>query len=417
MSSGNLSAIENEKAVLDTERLSAIAEALGLAPQSLFPRSPNRHFQITHQAGLDSLAPMAPNVVDRVTGKISPHHNLLRPLAGEFVGKHIAPFFIEVRPVPDDAIRFISHHHEEFFLAVRGQFECLIQTSEGVERQILVPGDCLYFRSSLPHCIRSASNEPAYALNVVHSIYGSIDVEDTELPVQSNGGAERNLTEQIADRLGAVRQSTGMSMGEFARELGISVRTLADLERGRKAASIELLLTACRRFHKPLEYFLSSHMHEQPSYFVQRASEIRALPPRVRRRLVDSTWSETQYRSLASGFGPRGMYPYYVKLRSPAPHSATLHEHHGQEFIYVLNGEVTLTTLVDGERHSEKLSAGDSCFIDSTVPHRFFGMGLSPYDESSAEIVDVYWCPLGETYLFEENRVGYVHPIAAPSPS
>jgi transcriptional regulator with XRE-family HTH domain len=249
----------------------------------------------------------------------------------------------------------------------------------------------------------------------VHSIYGTVDTENTGLSVYSSKGAEPNLTGQIADALAALRQSAGMSMSDFARELKISVRTLADIERGRKSASIEVLLAACRRFRKPLEYFLSSHTHERPFYVIQRASEIAGLPPRPRRRLVDSTWSETQYRSLASGFGPRGMYPYYVKLRSPAPHAASLHEHHGQEFVYVLNGEVTLATVADGKRYSEKLVAGDTCFIDSTVPHRFLGTGLSPYDQSSAEIIDVYWCPLGESYLFEENRGGYFQPPAPPS--
>jgi mannose-6-phosphate isomerase-like protein (cupin superfamily) len=136
--------------VLDTERLAAIADALGLPPQSLFPKSPNRHFQITHQSNLDSLPSSTLNVVDKSTGLVGAHHNLLRPLAGEFVGKHVAPFRIEILPVPDDEVRFISHHHEEFFVVVSGELECLIRTPEGVARQVLVPGDCVYFRSSLP---------------------------------------------------------------------------------------------------------------------------------------------------------------------------------------------------------------------------------------------------------------------------
>ena len=59
--------------------------------------------------------------------------------------------------------------------------------------------------------------------------------------------------------------------------------------------------------------------------------------------------------------------------------------------------------ILDGERITERLSAGDTCFIDSTVPHRFLGTGLSPYEKSSAEVIDVYWCPLGESYLFEDD--------------
>ena len=144
---------------------------------------------------------------------------------------------------------------------------------------------------------------------------------------------------------------------------------------------------------------------ERPFYFIQRASEIRNSPARTRRRLVDSGWTETQFRSLADGFGSRGMYPYYVKLRHPGGNNISLHEHHGQEFAYVLNGQVTLVTLLNGQRVSETLSAGDKCFIDSTVPHRLLGMGLSPYEQSNAVIIDVYWFPLGESYLFEDDSV------------
>jgi mannose-6-phosphate isomerase-like protein (cupin superfamily) len=179
------------------------------------------------------------------------------------------------------------------------------------------------------------------------------------------------------------------------------VRQLADIERGRKSVSIDLLIRACRRFRKPLEYFLESTVVNRPFYFVQRSAGISSLPVRTRRRLQDEGWSDAQFRPLASGFGSRGMHPYYVKLRHSGPHDVTLHEHHGQEFVYVLNGEVTLITILDGERITERLSAGDTCFIDSTVPHRFLGTGLSPYEKSSAEVIDVYWCPLGESYLFE----------------
>jgi transcriptional regulator with XRE-family HTH domain len=247
----------------------------------------------------------------------------------------------------------------------------------------------------------------SYTIHVLHSPYGTVDSELGDSAVFLKRAAPTDLTENIVDQLITLREARGMSIGEFARELGINVRQLADIERGRKPLPLDTLMQACRRFRKPLEYFLSHSQLDGLPYFVQRASEIRKTPVRTRRRLVDAGWSETQFRSLASGFGPRGMYPYYVKLRHPGSnYDISLHEHHGQEFAYVLNGQVTLITVLNGERVTETLVAGDTCFIDSTVPHRFLGMGLSPYDESSAEIIDVYWCPLGESYLFEDDKSG-----------
>jgi transcriptional regulator with XRE-family HTH domain len=403
MSVAGLSEIETEKSVLDLERLVVIADALGVRPDSMFPKSHSRHFQVARRATIETLPPATLKLLDRSSGTITAHHNRLRPLADAFVGKHIEPFQVEVLPLPDADIRFISHHHEEFLFVLRGEVECLIKTPEGPAQETLAAGDCLYLLSNLPHCLRAVGGQPAHTIDIVHSPYNTADSEHGDTAIYFKDGIPKNLTEQIADQIAALREARGLSTTEFARELDISVRQLADVERGRKAVSIDLLLRACRRFRKPLEYFLSRTAVHPPFYFIQRASDIGRLPVRTRRRLVDKGWADTQFRSLASGFFPRGMHPYYVKIRDPGPDDITLHEHHGQEFVYVLTGEVTLITVLDGKRVRERLSAGDTCFVDSTVPHRFVGEGLSPYDDSSAELIDVYWCPLGEGYLFEED--------------
>lgn len=411
ISAASLSAIENEKVVLDLERLVAIADVLGIRPDAMLPKSPSCHFHVTRHSALETWPATPLNLPNRESAPASSHLNLLRPLAGPFVGKHMEPFHIKVGPIADDQIHYICHHREEFFFVLRGDVECLLKTPDGLVRETLGAGDCMYFRSNLPHCIRALPGQTPFAIHVVHTPYSTADSEYGDTAISFNDGLPKNLTEQIACQIVALRQARGMSMGSFAEELNLSVRRLAEIERGRKSVSIKLLLAACRHFRKPLEYFLSGTMLDRPFYFVQHVREISRLPVRARRRLVDPQWSE--FRSLASGFGPRGMFPYYVKHRYPKGQSITLHEHHGQEFTYVLNGEVTLVTVLEGKRVTETLSAGDACFIDSTVPHRFIGLGLSPYDDSSAEIIDVFWCPLGESYLFEDDAVE-VRPDAVP---
>ena len=404
ISVANLSAIENEKARLDLERLVAIADVFGIRADELFPTSPGRHYLVTSRAAMDALPASPLALVDPASGKLEPHHAALKPLADAFVGKHIEPFLIQVPRVADEDVRFISHHREEFLFVTRGALECLLQTPDGPARETLNTGDCIYFWSHLPHCLRAVTDEGASAVDVVHAPYGTVESEHGDMAIYFSNGMAKSLTEQIAAQIEALRLSRGMAMNDFARELDLSPRQLADVERGRKSLSIDVLLRACRRFHKPLEFFLARTSVSRPFYQVQRAPDIARLPVRGRKRLVDGSWSRTEFRSLAPDFGPRGMLPYYVKLRLPNDYDLTLHEHHGQEFAYVVAGEVTLVTIVDGKRVSERMTAGDVCFIDSTVPHRFLGQGVSPYgDESSAEIIDVFWCPLGESYLFEDE--------------
>lgn len=405
ISTASLSSIENDKCVLDIEKLFAIAEAFGMRPDSMLPRNPRRHFHINRSSASEAAYSSVTFRGGAQENRL-PYHNRVRPLADVFSGKHMEPFQIEISSIADDQAKFVSHHHEEFFFVQRGEIEFLAKTPDGMVRERLGMGDSVYFRSNLPHCIRSAAaGQMAHAIHVIHSPYGIADSDHANVPIYVNGDVTKSLTGRVGNQFASLRRAQGMSMTEFARELRISVRMLADIEHGKKSIAIDLLLLAGRKFRKPIEYFLSHTLIARPFYYLQRAGEIKHLPVRARRRLVDAGWAENEFRSLASGFGPRGMYPYYVKIGDPRSHGLdlTLHEHHGQEFVYVLNGEMTLLTVLDGKRVSETLVAGDTCFIDSAVPHRFIGMGLSPYDRSSAEMIDIYWCPLGESYLFDDD--------------
>jgi mannose-6-phosphate isomerase-like protein (cupin superfamily) len=76
-------------------------------------------------------------------------------------------------------------------------------------------------------------------------------------------------------------------------------------------------------------------------------------------------------------------------------------EHHGQEFIFVLDGSVELVTWLENGQQSEVLSTGDAVYLESSVPHAFRGRSLNPYSATRAEIIEVFWSPLGEDYLFD----------------
>jgi transcriptional regulator with XRE-family HTH domain len=396
-----LSDLENEKAVLNLERLADISDALGVSPDAFFPRTKTYHFQICRGSQLPLGNGTSPRVIDPTTGREDAYHHSLRALAGDFIGKHIEPYHIEIRPMADEAMTLINHHHEEFFCVLSGEVECVLETPDGIVRERFTAGDCMYFRSYLPHCLRSVQPEPARALDVVCSALGVVEpafgARDSHIVYKK--ASHRGLAAQAGAKIRALRQSHGLSMAEFAGELDLTVRQLAAFEEGRKAVPIDHLVRICARFGNPLEHFVASTLHQKPYYFIQRAGDIPTLPTRTRRS--ESGLAGEVFKSLASGFGERGMYPYHVTLPDPGSTPVQLHEHHGQEFIYVLKGQVKLMTVLDGENCVETLSPGDSCFIDSTAPHRFVSANFNPYDDdSTADVIDVLWCPLGESYLF-----------------
>jgi transcriptional regulator with XRE-family HTH domain len=402
-----LSDIENEKTVLNVERLVDISDALGVPVDALFPRTKTYHFQITRRSAARQ-RPVTAKIVDQATGAHFSYHNGLQPLADAFIGKHIEPFAIEILPVPDEEVTLINHHHEEFFCVLGGVVECLLETPQGVVRERLTAGDCMYFRSYLPHCIRSAQAGPAHALHVVCFELGAIDAAPgaPESPVIYKKAARQSFTLQVAAKIKALRLARGLSVAEFAGALDLTVRQLAAIEAGRKAVAIDQLVRICSKFGNPLEYFVAGTLQEKPYHFVQRADDISRLPLRTRRGASRTNGQAPEiFKSLAGGFGLRRMYPYHVTLPDPGSGPIHLHEHHGQEFIYVLKGQVKLLTVLDGSQCAETLSPGDACFIDSTVPHQFVSANLNPFDaDATADVIDVFWCPLGEGYLFLDDR-------------
>jgi transcriptional regulator with XRE-family HTH domain len=391
-----LSAVENQQVSVDVELLFRLSEAFGIPLDALLLRRRAAHFQITRRVELDAHPPAPLKVVSRTRRSVTAYHNRLWPLADAFVGKYIEPFEIEIQPVRDDELRFISHTHEEFVFVLHGKLEVLLKSPQGLVREKLGPGDCMYFWSYLPHCIRSTTREPARSVHVLSSLDEPVDSETADWvsgPVIYMMEAPfKNPVEQIADRIVSLRRARGMSAAKFAKYIGISIRRLARIERGDGPISLKLLLHICRTFRKPLDYFLASAARPGVFRFVDRAADLRK---RARRRDNDRSskpWvGESLDSPLAAGFDGRRMFPSLVSLEGSNERPLRMDHHQGQEFVYVLKGEVNLTTERDGDPVTVTLSPGDSCLLDSSVPHRFDASSLSPYDSPRAEMLAVHW--------------------------
>jgi transcriptional regulator with XRE-family HTH domain len=403
VSTATMSNIERDRISVDVERLLALSSALSINHADLVPRAGGSHFEVVRRSVVRTAAP-APRAVDS-QGRQVPYHNGVRPLAQGVIGKQIEPFLIRAMPIADEDVSFINHGHEEFFFVLSGTIECRLKTPDGLVTQTLHEGDSMYFWSSLPHCIRSATSEPAEALHVL-CVAQSDRLAEQQSRTATIYSREWPLTvtQRVGGRVRALRVASRMTVQEFAEAANVGARWLADAERGRKAIPVTFLLTLCRRFQKPIDFFLVGALTPPPYCFVQRAADVPSIPPR-RRRLSDPRLPSRAdiFRPLASGFPKRSMHPYYVKLDPHDCDADSIREHHGQEFVYVLNGEIEVRTIVDCRPHVETLSAGDACFIDSTVPHRFVGASVNPFAPGAPEVITLFWSPLGEEYLFAEE--------------
>jgi len=207
----------------------------------------------------------------------------------------------------------------------------------------------------------------------------------------------------VGERLRTLRDMHGWTVEQVAVVVGISVRRLERIEAGERPVPLDVMLRLARAFGRPVVE-LVGETQRPPYYVVQRSASIPSLPSRTRQTPVERP-SEPQSKTcqpLAFGFPTRHLFPYFIQLRQAGEDALTHHEHHSHEFIYVLDGELELATLTEGRSVTEVLRPGDACYLDSTVPHLVRGRSRNPYSDTSAAVIDVFWSPLGEDYLFHD---------------
>ena len=399
ISVSRLSQIENGHHVLDAVQADAIAEAFGLALEAFLPADVTIPYVVSRDNEIRATAP----------GDVSVESALLAegeqswPLAERFVGRHLEPLLTRLAPGAD---RFCYHHEHEFTFVLQGAIEFTIKTPAGVQREELGRGDCIHFRSSLPHRVRALGVEPAECIQVISSGAAPLSAgQDWRLTgFFPEGDSEDGRAQVIGRELGALRESRGWTTEQVARMVGLKDRHLEQIEAGTRRLPLDVMIRLARAFGKPLREFVRNTRSAGPHYFVQRSTDMPQLAARQRRMPTDRENAPTPnvFYPLASGFATRHMYPYLIRVRNVDTEMLARHEHHGEEFMYVLEGQLEVTTYAEERQVTEILRPGDSCYIDASVPHFVRGVTRSPYSQISAEVLDVFWCPLGETYLFTD---------------
>ncbi len=402
LSVSRLSQIENGHHILDAVEADAIAEAFGLSLEALLPADVTIPYVIARDNEIRQTPLREPSVesASREGGEQS------WPLAEQFVGRHLEPL---LTVIPPGANRFCYHHEHEFTFVLKGAIEFTLKTPGGIVLEELQRGDCIHFRSSLPHRLRAHGPESAECIQVISS--GATPLSpglDWRLAgFFPEGDSEDGRARIIGRELGALRQSRGWTTEQVARMVGLKDRQFDQIEAGTRRLPLDVMMRLARAFGKPLREFVRDTRHAGPHYFVQRSSAMAQLRPRPRRMPTDVENAPTPniFYPLASGFPTRHMYPYLIRVRNVDAETLSRHEHHGEEFMYVLEGQLEVTTYVEEKKVTEVLRPGDSCYIDASVPHFVRGVTRSPYSQISAEVLDVFWCPLGETYLFIDQPV------------
>ncbi|KWE72648.1 XRE family transcriptional regulator [Burkholderia ubonensis] len=185
---------------------------------------------------------------------------------------------------------------------------------------------------------------------------------------------------RIGQRIRRLRRESKKTLLEIATEAKLSVGFLSQVERNLTGISISSLVNVAKALNVPLGALIDqprqpqpdSHQGNRESYAVDRASQ--------------------RYERLSTTFD--GSLINAVKVQMMEGYCSEWVAHGGDEFVYVLSGQIRYTI----GKKDYPLSSGDSIHFDAHKKHRVANVGAGP-----AELIVVGTLP-----LFDDSHAEFV---------
>lgn len=164
-----------------------------------------------------------------------------------------------------------------------------------------------------------------------------------------------SATHAIGIQLRQLRLRRGLSLAQVAKTVGVSVGFLSAVERSHMSAAVGTL--------RKLARFYKTNILD---FFDPTESNSRLVKPD--RRKVLEAGPGVRMELLA--WGNTVMEPHLFRI-APNSGSGESYTHEGEEFLYVLRGELHIS--LQGEEY--RLKRGDSFYFESATPHHWKNPG------------------------------------------
>jgi transcriptional regulator with XRE-family HTH domain len=170
--------------------------------------------------------------------------------------------------------------------------------------------------------------------------------------------------------LRAFRRKQGWTLAEVSQKTGLPVSTLSRIETDQISPTYDQLSKLSVGLCIDMAQLLSGDMDEAKPLQTARRSVNRAGEGQI----LDTPMQSLRYLSV--DLTNKQFAPIIGEIKAHSLEEAgEFHRHHGEEFIFVVSGELEL--------HSEsytplRLRAGDSVYFDSGMAHAYVAAGKEP---------------------------------------
>jgi transcriptional regulator with XRE-family HTH domain len=161
----------------------------------------------------------------------------------------------------------------------------------------------------------------------------------------------------IGNKIREVRKKNGLTLNELAELTGLSQGFLSQVERSKSSITLQSLSK------------ISDALEVSRSYFFEDVEDEENHSTGVSSKIAINNEHDINffYKSLAGNIDQPIFEPMLAVLL-PEERKPSASSHYGEEFAYVLEGELTL--IIEDEELT--LSEGKSFHISSSTPHTWF---------------------------------------------
>jgi transcriptional regulator with XRE-family HTH domain/KaiC/GvpD/RAD55 family RecA-like ATPase len=188
------------------------------------------------------------------------------------------------------------------------------------------------------------------------------EVWEQEVIFPSIGGRRPN---NLGHKIRTLRKRMEMTQKELAEQVGLTPSFISQLEKNLISPSLDSLLK------------LSDKLNTQPIYFLTDGEETplqkMLIKPNERQEIYPQQFKgrEVKLQLLISDTFNRRMEPYLLTIRERAVIDGHFYSHKGDEFAYVIKGELE----VEIQNEKQLLREGDSLYLGSTFPSKWMNTG------------------------------------------
>ena len=203
------------------------------------------------------------------------------------------------------------------------------------------------------------SNKNADAYKDFLEDVGAFSSEASRKAKAAAGPKEAVPPTSLGQRIRMLREERGLTAEDVCQRTGLTPNKLERIETDDLPPPLGVLIRIAKALNMKLGRILSSG--ETKPYTIVRKDERQVIARFTSAKDDEYGYS---YESLAPDKKDRHMEPFMITL-TPSSGKKELSTHAGQEFIYVLEGDMEVT-LND---QTDILHKGDSIYYDSTLPH------------------------------------------------